>query len=89
MERHFAAVGIVEEMDLSLQVFREVLPKFFEQLGSEKFSIPVLNQNERALNISEDLEQAIASANEADMIIYEHARELLHQRARECRITIT
>ena len=88
MERDFAAVGLVEEMDLSLKVFKEILPDYFEKLGTEKFSLPVLNKNERALNISQDLELAIASANDADMIIYERARELLHQRARQCGISI-
>lgn len=87
MERDFAAVGIMEEMDLSLQVFRETLPDYFQQLGSDKFSIPVFNKNERSLNISHELELAITSANEADMIIYEHAKELLYQRAHQCGIS--
>ncbi len=84
LRTQFAAVGVMEEMELSMQVFRTVLPDFFEKLGSPGLVLAGLNHNEHSLNITSEQREAIALANSADVALYRYAVDLLHGKAREC-----
>lgn len=78
----FAVVGIVEEMETSLLVFKSVLPRYFSSL--DKDSLPRRNRNEHTLRVSENLRDSIARYNSADMQLYEFARQHLHNVAHKC-----
>ena len=80
----FAAVGIVEEMDTSLRVFKAVLPQYFSLLNLEEDKIPRLNKNEHEMSVSTTAHDAIAQYNAADMKLYKFAKQVLHQTALKC-----
>ena len=79
---NFAVVGIVEEMETSLQVFKSVLPRYFSLL--DKDSLPRRNKNEHTLRVSEKIQDSIAQYNSADMRLYEFAVQQLHDVAHKC-----
>lgn len=84
LRTHFAVVGVLEEVDLSLQVFRAVLPSFFDGLRPDGVWLKDTNTNERSLNITAEEKQAIALANSADVELYKYAVRLLHSVAESC-----
>ncbi len=88
LQLHFAAVGVSEEMELSLRVFQAVLPNFFETLGSQGLGLKSLNQNEKSINITPVERDAIALANSADIVLYRYAVELLHSKATDCGLEV-
>ena len=79
---NFAVVGIVEEMETSLQVFKSLLPRYFSLL--DKNSLPRRNRNEHTLSVSENTRDSIARYNSADMQLYEFAKQRLHNVALKC-----
>lgn len=79
----FAAVGVLEEMSLTLKVFGMVLPEYFSSTAPQ---IEALNRNERSMVLSAEEQEAIQRANAADIELYAHARDLLHTTANSCKI---
>lgn len=86
LQAEFAVVGIMEEMILTVQVLKVLLPTYFGLLTNE--NLPFINKNERKLSISEHLQDAIRKANAADIELYNFARDLLHQKAITCGLTL-
>ena len=87
LKRHFAVVGIMEEIELSVHVLRHLLPQFFVA-GSERdagaLTLPALNRNERRVSVTEEERLEIARANAADIELYDYAVQLLHNQASQC-----
>ena len=86
LQQHFAAVGIMEEIEISLRVFKAVLPRYFSSLQLENSGLRRLNKNEQSLRVSQELRDTITHFNRADVKLYEHAKQLLHQRALRCAV---
>ena len=88
LRNHFAVVGIMEDMQLSMEVMRRVLPQFFaidrSRSRARDLTLPALNKNEKRVTVSEDERLEIARANAADMELYEYALQLLHEQATQC-----
>ena len=80
MREQFAVVGILEEMDTTMDVLGKVLPEYF----SQSKSIPFVNKNQRKKALSLEEEDSVRSANAADIELYAYARQLLHSVA-SCR----
>lgn len=86
LHQHFAAVGIMEEIEISLRVFKAILPRYFSSLKLENSGLRRLNKNEQSLSVSQELRETITQFNRADVQLYEHAKQLLHQRASRCAV---
>ena len=85
MRDQFAVVGIVEDMELSLRVFKAILPQYFLKLDPQRSGIlPDLNRNEHSLDVGPDLREKILTANAADVELYEYAKELLYTKVQKC-----
>jgi dermatan/chondrotin sulfate uronyl 2-O-sulfotransferase UST len=82
MERHFAAVGVVEDVELTMKVFAKVAPGFF----AFSRELPRHNKNERSMDLSVEEEKAVRNANAADLELYAYARELLQATVQSCYI---
>ena len=75
LREHFAVVGIMEEMDLSLRLVRRVLPQFFVTnsfAGNGELTLSDLNKNEKTASLTERERQEIAETNAADMELYKY-----------------
>ena len=84
LRTHFVAVGIMEDIDLSLKVFEAVLPDYFHGMDH---TLPLLNPNEHRLPLTNTLTEFIQETNSADVELYNYARTLLLQKARNCGVT--
>lgn len=87
LRQEFIAVGILEEIELSLSVFRSVLPEYFTRLNPKTEAMKSLNKNDKTMQLTTEVLTAITEANAADIQLYSFAKELLHKKARECFIT--
>ena len=79
---NFAVVGIVENMELTIEVMKAVLPQFFGRARQE--ALPSQNRNSQTLQLSKAERQQVAEANAADMELYSYAVRLLHEKAKQC-----
>ena len=88
MRTEFALVGVMEEMQLSMSVLKTLLPSYFRDLNLDALSsmLPEVNKNENSLEVSAELRQEIAAANWVDVELYNYAKELLHAKARACKL---
>ena len=89
LRTNFALVGIMEDMELSMELMRQLLPQFFAvatENRTREVTLPAMNKNERTVSLSEEERGEIGRANAADVELYEYARRLLHDRARLCNI---
>lgn len=82
LRTQFAAVGIMEEMELSLRLFKAVLPDYFRTLDVSLLS--VLNKNEHSLEVGPVTREVIAAANKADLELYSFAYEILRRKVSVC-----
>ena len=82
--RDFTAVGLLEEMDLSMALFRTLLPGYFKVDHEDK--LPMTNRNEQHLRLSAKEEEAIRSANQADLKLYDFVRTLFHKTTEACHL---
>ena len=84
LRAQFAAVGIMEQTDVTLKVFKAVLPEYFHGLDLSREVLPLLNPNEHRMSLNRTLVHTIEDTNFADVELYKYARSLLFQRARDC-----
>lgn len=82
MKLHFAAVGIVENVDLTLKVFAKVVPGYVAWSND----LPQSNKNEQSMHLSAEEDEAVRRANAADIELYAYARELLQATVTSCHI---
>lgn len=82
MRSNFAAVGLLEDIDLTLKVFCRVLPGFFA--GGGDFDFPRTNRNERSMVLSTEEKEAVQRANSADIELHSYAKELLQSISTSC-----
>ena len=82
MEHHFAAVGFVEDMKMTLKVFAKVVPGYF----SKSSSLPQANKNERSMQLSVEELEAVRRANAADIELHAYAKKRLQAMITACHI---
>lgn len=68
-----------------MALFETLLPGYFKTVGGEK--LPETNKNERSLQLSSVEEEAIRSANKADIELYNFARTVFHRTSKACKLT--
>lgn len=82
--RDYSAIGLMEEMDQSMALFHTLLPGYFS-FGQED-QLPQSNKNEQTLQMSRQEEEAIRSANQADIQLYSFVRTLFHKTIKACKL---
>lgn len=83
--RDFVVVGIFEEIELSMALFREILPGYF--VSHQEDQLPQMNKNERSLQLTSKEEEAVRSANQADLELYNFVRTLFYETVKACNLT--
>lgn len=81
LRKDFALVGLVEEMDLSLNLLVKTMPTYFGKLTTEA-GIVNKNEHQRELTVTET--ETIREANSADVKLYKYAQALLQSKAIAC-----
>ena len=82
--RDFAAVGVLEEIEETMALFHTLLPEYFSTSQEDK--LPQTNKNEKILQLTSEEEEAVRSANLADLELYNFVRTLLHKTTKACRL---
>ena len=82
LNKDFAFVGLVEEMQLSFKVLAKTIPNYFGNLMTSEAGM--VNKNEHQRQLSEVEIERIEEANAADVKLYKHAQTLLHSKALAC-----
>lgn len=92
--KSFAAVGIMEDMDRSLQLFAHLLPRYFRQAAQMPKAVTEKNVNvkgqgvRRSLERNEEIKEKIRVANAADIILYNFAKRLFRRRMEVCGLDV-
>ena len=72
----------MENMALTVQVIKNVLPQFFGNISPEL--VPSQNINRRSMELSKEERNIVLKVNAADVELYSYAVELLHEKAIAC-----
>ena len=80
--RDFTAVGILEEMEKSMALFRTLLPGYFSVDNIDQ--LPQSNKNEKSLQLTSREEEAIRSANQADLELYKFVNAIFQKKTKAC-----
>lgn len=83
---NYAVIGLLEEWELSSQLFRKILPEFFTQIH-EKIARYKVNKNRKVEKLPAQLIQAIKQANDADYQLYHFIKQLFWTRIAKCGLT--
>jgi len=83
---HFAAVGILENLEVTMKVMQKVLPLFFSRVNKTAF--PKVNKNEHTKVLTPTEELAVKNANLADIELYRYSKEMLLELADDCGVTV-
>lgn len=88
LEHKFVAVGLVENLTLSVQLFQKLLPAFFPpmSLRSVRKILPYANKNKRTGEVSNLVIKIIEMRNQADIELYHFAKKLFLDKIRICNI---
>ena len=86
IERHFAVIGLVEDLTTTYRVLKNWYPKYFMMLSPEINSLEQKNKNENVLHVTNDTRHIIEEANRVDIILYQYAQKRLYDQALKCGI---
>ena len=88
LKNKFLAVGLVENLTLSMQLFQRLVPFFFPPMPEETFArlLPYTNQNKKIAEADSQIIHAIKTRNQADIELYQYAKDLFFSRLRDCNI---
>ena len=88
IERHFKVVGLLENLKETYLLYKVLLPSYFRDLDEEKGLSLRKNKNERRMELPVSLQERIAEANRADMLLYEYIKARFFEQLRGCGIKI-
>ena len=86
LRNNFIAVGLVENLTLSVQLFQKLIPTFFPPMPITKLNklLPYTNQNKRMAMPDSQTVKAIEIRNQADIELYHYAKDLFFRRLASC-----
>lgn len=89
IERYYAVVGVVEEMNTTLKVLEATLPRFFKGALEVYYSIGVRkNQNNEKEHVAEDLKAALKANLTSEYDLYHFAVQRLYRQFRELQLNV-
>ena len=86
LEKHFAVVGIVDNLAWTYELFRHMLPDYFSHLDVQKSTSYRRNKNEQTIEVSPRLHQKIERLNHADVLLYQYIKERFALQVKSCDI---
>lgn len=86
LKNNFIAVGLVENLTLSVQLFQRLIPAYFPPVADLTILLPYTNQNKKTALADSQTIKAIKLRNQADMELYQYAKELFFNRLKACSI---
>lgn len=89
LKNKFLAVGLVENLTLSVQLFQQLVPAYFPPMLTEEDLarlLPYTNQNTKVAQGDSQTIRAIEIRNKADIELYQFAKDLFFTRLKNCNI---
>ena len=87
VERHYAAVGFLSDIDSFVKVLEALLPDFFEGAGKLKPSAKVANKGKNKTRLSEEARRALAEQLAPEYELVEFLRRRFERQKRALGIT--
>jgi len=89
LEHKFVAVGLVENLTQSVQLFQKLLPAFFPPMSLDDINkiLPFTNKNKRIGEVSNLIIKIIQMKNQADIQLYQFAKKLFLDKITRCNQT--
>lgn len=90
LEHKFVAVGLVENLTQSIQLFQKLLPAFFPPMSLYDINkiLPYTNKNKRTGEVSNLIIKIIEMKNQADIELYQFAKKLFLDKITRCNISL-
>jgi len=88
LKNKFIAVGLVENLTLSMQLFQQLMPTFFPPMPVANLTklLPYTNQNKKIVQPDSHIAKAIEIRNQADIELYQYAKDLFFSRLKTCNV---
>lgn len=88
LKNKFIAVGLVENLTLSVQLFQQIMPTFFPLMPATELAklLPYANQNEKTSQPDSQIIKEIETRNQADIKLYQYAKDLFFSKLEACSI---
>ncbi|XP_065897840.1 heparan sulfate 2-O-sulfotransferase 1-like [Dysidea avara] len=86
LKHKFVAVGLVENLTQSVQLFQKLLPAFFPPMSLDDINkiLPYTNQYKRTGEVSNLVIKIIQMRNQADIELYQFAKKLFLDKITKC-----
>lgn len=86
LKNKFIAVGLVENLTLSIQLFQRLMPTYFPPLPLATLAmlLPYTNQNKKPAQADNEIIKAIEIRNQADIELYQYAKDLFFSKLKAC-----
>lgn len=90
IERYYAVVGVVEELNITLRVLEASLPRFFKGAVEVYNTLSVRkNQNHQKEHVAEDLKAALKANLTSEYELYHFVVQRLYRQYRELQLNLT
>ena len=88
LKNKFIAVGLVENLTLSVQLFQKLMPTYFPPLPAVDLAmlLPYTNQNKKTAQADDETIKLIETRNQADIELYKYAKDLFFSKLKACNI---
>ncbi|OXA48811.1 Heparan sulfate 2-O-sulfotransferase pipe [Folsomia candida] len=85
VDKYYSVVGVLEELDLSLEVFEAYIPRVFagakETYVKAEEKLGIINKNEGKPKISEEVKELVRNQMGNEIKFYEFCKQRLHRQA--------
>lgn len=88
LKNKFIAVGLVENLTSSMQLFQQLMPTYFPPMSPADLAklLPYTNRNRKVAEADSQIIKAIETRNQADIELYQYAKDLFFSRLKKCNI---
>ena len=83
--KHFAVVGLMEDLKRSYQLFKVLLPQYLGNWDIGK-ALSKINSNEHSMTVSAETRHKIEALNRADVLLYSFVQKRFSQQLLDCKI---
>lgn len=88
LKNKFIAVGLVENLTQSVELFQQLVPAYFPPMPAANLAklLPYTNQNSKIAQADSQIIKAIEIRNQADIELYQYAKDLFFSRLKACNV---